>query len=123
LEFTMTGKPVIASNWSGHKDFLPVDKSIMVGGSLTDVHESTFDNFIIKGSKWFTANYNEFSSILKLVKDDYDSFTNRSELLRMENNEKFSLDKMKDKLQGYLEPFSSKPKETKLTLPKLNKIK
>jgi hypothetical protein len=41
----------------------------------------------------------------------------------MENNEKFSLDKMKDKLQGYLEPFSSKPKETKLTLPKLNKIK
>ena len=37
LEFTMSGKPVIASNWSGHKDFLPMDKAIMVGGKLTQV--------------------------------------------------------------------------------------
>jgi glycosyltransferase involved in cell wall biosynthesis len=44
LEFTMTGKPVIASNWSGHKDFLPMDKAIMIGGKLTDVDESAIDD-------------------------------------------------------------------------------
>ena len=52
LEFTMTGKPVIASNWSGHKDFLSMESSVMIGGSLTEVDDSAVDNFILKGSKW-----------------------------------------------------------------------
>ena len=56
LEFSMTGKPIIASNWSGHKDFLPMDKAIMLGGKLTQVHESAVDDFILKDSKWFTSN-------------------------------------------------------------------
>jgi glycosyltransferase involved in cell wall biosynthesis len=126
LEFTMTGKPVIASNWSGHKDFLPMDKSIMVGGQLTDVDESAVDSFIIKGSKWFTANYNEFIDVLKLVKKDYPKFLEKSELLKNDNKEKFSMDKMKELFQSYIEPlvsFVNPPKETKLKLPKLNKIK
>ena len=66
LEFTMTGKPVIASNWSGHKDFLPMDKAIMIGGTLNNVDESATDSFILKGSQWFTANYNEFAEVLRL---------------------------------------------------------
>jgi glycosyltransferase involved in cell wall biosynthesis len=123
LEFTMTGKPVIASNWSGHKDFLPLDKAIMIGGSLTEVHDSAVDTFILKGSKWFTANYNEVVEVLKLIYKDYDNFTSRAEELRVFNSENFSLDKMKDKFKDILTPFSSIPKETKLVLPKLTKLK
>ena len=123
LEFTMTGKPVIASNWSGHKDFLPMDKAVMVGGKLTDVDDSAVDNFILKGSKWFTANYNEFSSVLKLVKEDYNTFLEKSEQLRKENSEKFSMDNMRETFKNLLIPFTSIPKQTKLTLPKLTKVK
>jgi glycosyltransferase involved in cell wall biosynthesis len=123
LEFSMSGKPIIASNWSGHKDFLPMDKAIMVGGSLTEVHDSAVDTFIIKGSKWFTANYNEVAEVMKLVIRDYDKFKEKSEVLRIENGEKFSLEKMKDKFKEIINPFTTQPKEHKLVLPKLNKIK
>jgi glycosyltransferase involved in cell wall biosynthesis len=123
LEFTMTGKPVIASNWSGHKDFLPMDKAVMVGGKLTDVDDSSVDSFIIKGSKWFTANYDEFISVLKLVKKDYEKFLEKSEKLRIENNENFSLGKMKDVFKNIINPFINIPKQTTLNLPKLTKVK
>lgn len=122
LEFTMTGKPVIASNWSGHKDFLPMDKAIMVGGSLTEVHESVIDDFIIKGSKWFTANYNEFAEILKLVQKDYEKFLEKSEQLRVFNSENFTLDIMKNKFETIIKQHSIQPKEHKLVLPKLTKV-
>lgn len=122
LEFSMTGKPIIASNWSGHKDFLPMDKSVMIGGTLTDVHDSAIDSFIIKGSKWFTANYNEVIEVLKLVKKDYSTFAVRSEKLREDNSQKFSLDKMRIKFLNILTPFINQPKEHKLVLPKLDKI-
>lgn len=123
LEFSMTGKPIVASNWSGHKDFLPMDKAIMVGGKLTDVHDSAIDSFIIKGSKWFTANYGEVVEVLKLVKKDYDMFIKKSEVLREENVNNFSMEKMKDKFKSIISPFMVIPQETKLVLPKLNKIK
>ena len=123
LEFTMTGKPVIASNWSGHKDFLSVDKSIMVGGKLTEVDESAVDNFIIKGSKWFTANYNEVAEVLKLVKNDYSKFSIKSKSLKEENKNNFSLGRMTEKFKSILTPFVVIPQQTKLILPKLNKVK
>jgi len=123
LEFTMTGKPVIASNWSGHKDFLPMDKAIMIGGKLTEVHESAVDTFILKDSKWFTANYNEVAEVFKLVYKDYDKFLEKSMVLGDENKERFSMEKMKEKFKDIINPFSVQPKEQKLILPKLTKIK
>ena len=122
LEFTMTGKPVIASNWSGHKDFLPMDKAIMIGGKLTEVHESAVDTFILKDSKWFTANYDEFAQVLILVKKDYDEFMKKSIQLKDENKSKFTLENMKEKFKNIIEPFSSVRQETKLVLPKLTKL-
>jgi glycosyltransferase involved in cell wall biosynthesis len=124
LEFTMSGKPVIASNWSGHKDFLPMDKAIMIGGKLTEVDDSAVDNFIIKGSKWFTANYNEFIEVLKLVEKDYEKFIVKSEILREENLGRFTLAKMKDRFHEILKPYLVEPpKQKEIVLPKLNKIK
>lgn len=123
LEFTMTGKPIIASNWSGHKDFLPMDKAIMVGGKLTEVDDSVIDSFIIKNSKWFTANYNEVIEVLKIVKRDYETFLERSESLRVENNSKFSLAAMIDVFKGLMPTTTKQTPEQKLIkLPKLNKI-
>jgi glycosyltransferase involved in cell wall biosynthesis len=123
LEFTMTGKPVIASNWSGHKDFLPLDKSIMVGGTLTDVHESAVDKFILKESKWFTANYDEVKSVLGLVKEQYDTFLVKSEELKDINKSTFSLDAMTNKFKDIIAPYIQKPEKVAMNLPKLTKLK
>lgn len=127
LEFTLSGKPVIASNWSGHKDFLDLDHSIMVGGKLTDVHESSIDNFIIKGSKWFTANYDEASNAMRIVYENYDNFLTNSNKLKEINKTKFSLENMTKVFKEILSNRVNiqpkpEPKYTQLILPKLNKI-
>ena len=126
LEFSMTGKPIIASNWSGHKDFLPTDKAIMLGGKLTDVHESAADKLILKEGKWFTVDYNQVIQAMKLIVKDYDKVLINAELLRKENENKFSMEKMIELFKSYMEPFvkiEPQPQMTKLNLPKLNKIK
>ena len=122
LEFTMTGKPVIASNWSGHKDFLPLDKAVMVGGTLTDVHDSAVDKFVLKNAKWFTANYNEASAVMKLVRDEYDSFKTKSEELKEINKDNFNMEMMIKKFETILAPYIQRPERVDLKLPKLNKI-
>jgi glycosyltransferase involved in cell wall biosynthesis len=123
LEFSMTGKPIIASNWSGHKDFLPIDKAVLIGGTLTEVHDSAIDTFILKGSKWFTANYNEFGEVMSIVYNQYEKFIERSENLRLENSVKFTMEEMKNKLTTYLQPIITQPKMVDIKLPKLEKIK
>ena len=124
LEFTMTGKPVIASNWSGHKDFLPMDKGIMIGGKLTEVDDSAVDDFILKGSKWFTANYNEAAEVMRIVRKEYDNFVERAEKLRVENSVKFSFNKMAEEFEKLLPQVVKEeaPKLKPINLPKLNKI-
>lgn len=124
LEFTMTGKPVIASNWSGHKDFLPMDKGIMIGGKLTEVDDSAVDDFILKGSKWFTANYNEAAEVMRIVRKEYDNFVERAEKLRVENSVKFSFNKMVEEFEKLLPQVVKEeaPKLKPINLPKLNKI-
>ncbi len=127
LEFTLTGKPVVASNWSGHKDFLNLDNSVLIGGKLTDVHESAIDNFIIKGSKWFTANYDEFAFAIQTMKNNYDKFLEKSLPLKDKNKNNFSLEKMTEVFKNIITSKidiekKPEPKYTKLVLPKLNKI-
>lgn len=123
LEFSMTGKPIIASNWSGQKDFLPIDKAILIGGKLTDVDVSAQDDFILNGSKWFTANYEEFIEVMRVVRKDYENFKEQSEVLREYNSENFTLDKMKERFEDIIQQFELQPKEHKPILPKLTKIK
>ena len=122
LEFSMTGKPIIASNWSGHKDFLPLDKSVLLGGTLTEVHDSAVDKFILKNSKWFTANYNEAGAVMKLMIENYDKFKEKSEELKETNKMTYSLDNMRVKFEEILKPYIQRPERVDLKLPKLNKI-
>jgi hypothetical protein len=62
--------------------------------------------------------------VLKLVEKDYDKFSDKSEILREENLNKFTLEKMKEKFLEILKPyFIEAPKQKEIVLPKLNKIK
>jgi glycosyltransferase involved in cell wall biosynthesis len=93
LEFSLTGKPVIASNWSGHLDFLK-QGAVLLDGELKDVHTSARNQFIIEGSKWFYVNYSNAINKLKDIYKNYDKYKIASYQLGKQNTQNFSLEKM-----------------------------
>ena len=122
LEFTATGKPVIASGWSGHVDFLK-DYSIMLPGELTNIHASAADQFLLKGSKWFTVNYQYASALLKDVTENYKNYLTKAKQQMKYTNSTFTLDKMADRFVEIVDRgLSGVPQEVALKLPKLKKV-
>ena len=120
LEFSLTGKPVLASNWSGHLDFLK--HSILLQGKLTDIHKSAADKFLIEGSKWFTVDYNYAYGALKEVTENYKKYIPGAKTQARFSRENFSLDKMSELFVKIIDKgLEGVPQETKLKLPKLKK--
>jgi glycosyltransferase involved in cell wall biosynthesis len=66
LEASVHGIPVIATNWSGHLDFMNLGKFIGVSYSLQEIHDSRIDGGIfIKGAKWAEPSEENFKHRLK----------------------------------------------------------
>jgi glycosyltransferase involved in cell wall biosynthesis len=119
LEFSLTGKPIIVSNWSGHLDFLHNEYTTLLPGQLTQVHPSAADRFIMKESKWFTVQYQYASKILKDVFKHYKKYLERSRKQGYYSRTNFSLEKMTEKFTEILGKYAQ-PERVELTLPKLN---
>jgi glycosyltransferase involved in cell wall biosynthesis len=123
-EFTLTGKPIIASGWSGQMDFLPAESAVLLEGSLTAVHESAADQFCMKEAQWFTVNYSNAANKLYDVYKNYDIYLKQSEGLKENTKSKFTLDKMHDTFSEILDVnIKSKPKLVPFNVPKLNSSK
>ena len=123
LEASLTEKPVIASNWSGHVDFLS-SNAVLLGGALGKVPKKAFPKDMrVDGAQWFTVNYNNTSGIMMDVFKSYKKYTLNAKKLSMMNKKMFSLNAMTRRfgqiLDEYLPEF---PKEVKLELPKLKKV-
>jgi glycosyltransferase involved in cell wall biosynthesis len=126
LEFSITGKPVIVSNWSGHLDFLK-HGAVLLDGELKNVHESAADDFLLKESQWFNVNVSNAVLKMKDVYKNYDKYLTASEVLGKENSVKFTLEKMTDELHNIFEKYSIydkviEPKKVSIQLPKLKKV-
>jgi glycosyltransferase involved in cell wall biosynthesis len=124
LEFTVTEKPVIASGWSGHIDFLDKDAAILVGGELKPIHASAVvPNMLIADSQWFAPNDGQAGYALKEVFDNYKKYLPLAKKQANISKSKFSLDKMTERLIQILnEKTQPIPKFIPLSLPKLNKL-
>ena len=124
LEASISGKPVIASSWSGHLDFLNSKQSVLVSGQMVDVPKSSFpENMRVDGAQWFTANYQQASSYMKDVFKNYKKYSNNSLKLGKVNQSLFSLKKMTSELDKILDNYLPEfPKEVGLKLPKLKKV-
>jgi glycosyltransferase involved in cell wall biosynthesis len=121
LEFATTSKPLIVSGYSGHMDFLKQEYNIFVGGQLTDVHPSAVNDFIIKESKWFTANYNDVANILNEVYKNYKKYLELSKKQNTFVSSTFTKTKMEEKLQEIFE--RNVPKTVELKIPDFIKFK
>ena len=125
LEASISQKPVIAPNWSGHVDFLTKNLSVLLGGSMKKVSKQSFQKGIyVKDSYWFTVNYQMASKILKNVFQNYRRFALNAAKQGTINKSRFSLNKMTEIFEKILDDNVPEfPKEVKLKLPKLKKVK
>lgn len=126
LEFSATGKPIIASNWSGHTDFLDPNYSSLVGGVLENVHPSAANkDMILTEAKWFKADSIDVGKAYKNVFKHYGKVLPNSRKLGHNNRKNFSLDKMTETLGMILDDrlpkFASKVELNipSITLPKI----
>lgn len=121
---SLSGKPILASNWSGHLDFLNPKYTQLLHGNIKQVDPSATNQWIIKESSWFTVAYglaeDKFKSIFynptQIIKEN-------AEKLRIENMEKFSMESMDKILHAYLDKYIPEfAVEKKIVLPKIKKI-
>lgn len=124
LEASISGKPVIASGWSGQLDFLDKDNSLLIGGELKPIHESSvWDGVLIRESTWFAPDMNQSANAMYAVFKNYSNFKKKAQLLAKQNVKKFSyqtiFNRTVELLDKYVPQFSV---ETKLVLPTLKKI-
>ena len=75
LEFSLTKKPILATNWSGHIDFLNSEFTSLINGELKNVDDSAVvKDMILKESQWFTPNPGEIGHYLKDMFKNYKKY-------------------------------------------------
>jgi len=121
LEASLTSKPVLASNWSGHIDFLNADMSVLLPGQLKPIHPSAVvQDMLIPESSWFTVDYKSAADKLKDVYKNYKKYTDGAKRQAYRSRTEFSLDKMSEKLISILD--TKVPVKVEFKLPQLKKI-
>ena len=121
LEASIAAKPVIASGYSGHTDFLDKEMSILLPGEIKQIHGSAvMQDMLIAESGWFTANYEVAARTLKDVFENYKKYLDGAKRQSYRSRTEFSLEKMGEVLLAKLDAKVPKPVEFKL--PQLKKI-
>jgi glycosyltransferase involved in cell wall biosynthesis len=132
LEFSLINKPIIASGWSGHIDFLDNQFTKQIGGTLTNVHPSAaVEKMILQEGQWFTPDEALTGKALKDVFEDYKAYKELAKRQGFKSRTNFSYEKMRETLDSlltkYIPEFSKQvqlklPQLKKVELPKLNKV-
>ena len=128
LEFSLTGKPIIASGWSGHLDFLKPEFSTLIAGELENVHSSAANHWLVPEAQWFKPSESSIGKNLKECYKKYKQFISKAKQQKQFSKSNFSYNKMEElvdkTLTLYIPTFPSKVdfKFPELQLPKLKKI-
>ena len=121
LEIRRTGKPVIASWWSGQVDFLHNDHSILLPGELEPVDNSATNNWLIKESKWFKPDTRYVGQIFRDTFKNPKEFQTKAKRQKYYTQKNFSWNHMKELVGTILENnLPTFAQQIKLNLPELN---
>lgn len=121
-EFATTGKPILVSDWSGFKDFLPKENTVYLEGELTPVHKSAQNKFLLPESKWFTVDYSKAAQKIFDVHKNYKTYLKKSQGLSTNIKKNFSLEKQTGVLKGILDKHIKVQKHVELKLPQIKKL-
>jgi len=123
LEFSCaTSKPFIAAPYGGMVDYINKEFTLLVGGSLQNVHSSASNEFLLKESQIFYPDINQLSGAMM---ETYKNYNNWEEMAKRQGHysrTNFSLEVMKNDLNEIITttfPKFSIP--TPLVLPKLRR--
>ena len=123
LEFTLTKKPLITTAWSGHIDFLNPEFTNLIGGQLTNVHQSAANQWLLPESQWFSADHGQVGHFLKDVFENYKNYTDKAKRQSFKSKTEFSWGKMNEKLNTLLtQSLPNFPEEIALKLPTIKKV-
>lgn len=106
LEAAVAGLPVIATNWSGHLDFLNKGKFISVFYQLNEIHHSRIDNnLFVPGARWANPSEEDFKRKIKKFKENPTTPTewakSLAEVLKVEFSQETINDIYNEKLGSY----------------------
>ena len=123
LEFSLTNKPIITTNWSGHTDYLNPEFTTLLPGTMTKVHESAANHMLMKEAEWFSVDTGHVGHYLKDVFENYKGYAEKAKRQGFHSRTKFSFDAMKEKISKlFEEKILEFPKQVQLQLPKLKKL-
>jgi hypothetical protein len=123
LEFSLTNKPIITTNWSGHIDYLNPEFTTLLPGSMNKVHPSAANNMLLVDAEWFNVDYGQAGYYLKDVFENYKGYAENAKRQGFQSRTKFSFDAMKEKLDKvFTEKIPEFPKQMQLQLPSLKRI-
>lgn len=126
LEFSSTGKPIIAPHYSGQTDFLKKDFICALPGQLTQIHPTAQNEFLIADAKWFTVDYGYAAAMMKDVLKNYKKWIELGKRQRYFVNSTFTesaVTTIYDKVLEIIDAgVDTLPKAIELKLPKLQKI-
>jgi len=89
VEASASGIPVVATNWSGHLDFLE-DKFLKVDYSLTEITGNRVDNRIfMQGVKWAEPSRESFVNSIKSLRKNYEEHEKIASMLKKDVQRKF----------------------------------
>ena len=125
LEFSLLNKPIIASGWSGHLDFLVKDYVALCGGKINPIDRSAqVKGMLIESSQWFDIDHNYINHFLNEVFNNYDEWVEKAKNQSKHSKKNFSFDKMTKKIKELLSKNAPElPKKMELKLPGMDKIK
>jgi len=123
LEFSLSKKPIIVSGWSGHMDFLDEKFNTFLGGILTNVHQSSANQFLLPESQWFSPDHMQINQVLKDVFENYKKYIDGGKRQAYKSRKEFSWEAMKDLLSSLLETnIPEFPTQIELKIPQLKKV-
>jgi glycosyltransferase involved in cell wall biosynthesis len=124
LEFSLTKKPILASNWSGHKDFLSEEFTTLIPGELHNLDDSSVvQDMLMKEFQWFGVDNSAAFIALRDVFADYKEYKEKANRQAFRSKTNFSFEKMVEQLDEYLTQYIPEfPKQVQLKLPQLKKI-
>ena len=126
LEFSTTGKPIIAPHYSGQSDFLNEEFICALPGGLTPIHPTSQNDWLVAEAKWFTPDYVQAIKLIEDVFKNYKNWLTPAKRQRYlvnttftENAVKIEYDRVFNIINADLDKL---PVPMKLKMPELNKI-
>ena len=118
---SLSGKPLLVSDWSGHLDFLSTNKDCLLPGRVELIPAGSANQWLIKESAWFNVSY---SLAEERMKQYYFSMSQRIKdnavTLANHNAEHFSTQSMDKTLQAIFEKYVPEfAVEQKIVIPQL----